>query len=92
MHHHFVLLIVSLPPSLLANYPDASASSRRHLGRFFANDELKTGHGPEAGFESLAGLNVVVHGHVVHGLAHDYGVVGGALEERRLSEVEEDGV
>lgn len=92
MHRDLVVLLVALAPGLLADDPDAGAHARPRLSRFLADDELEPGHGLEAALEGLAGLDEVVHGHVVHGLAGDDGVVGGALEEGRLGKVEEDRV
>lgn len=90
MDRDFVVVLVSLPPRLLANDPNASSHARTRLGRLLSHDEFQARHCFETRFKGLTCLDVVVHGHVVHCLGHDDGVVGGALEEGRFGEVEED--
>lgn len=79
-------------PGLLADDPDASAGAGAGLGGLLGDDELEARHGAQAALEGLARLDEVIHGGVGHGLRHDEGVVGRALEEGRLGEVEEDRV
>lgn len=92
MNHNLILLLIPLPPRLLPNHPDTRPHPGPGLGGLLADDELEPGHGAEAALEGLAGLDEVVHGGIVHGLGDDDGVVGRALEEGRLGEVEEDRV
>lgn len=85
-----VVVLVSLPPRLLANDPNAGSHAWTRLGRLLSHDEFQARHCLETRFKGLTRLDVVVHGHVVRCLGHDDGVVGGALEEGRFGEVEED--